>query len=66
MPNWCANRLRVTGLAGDIEKVQALMTGAGVPGYVRADQTLDADISLSWGFLNECAATVLARRIDNE
>ncbi|ERM13530.1 hypothetical protein V462_08245 [Pantoea ananatis 15320] len=25
MPNWCANRLRVTGLAENVSKVRALM-----------------------------------------
>lgn len=50
MPNWCANRLRVTGSAGDIEKVRALMVGAGVPAYVRAESE---GIQL---FLAGCAA----------
>ena len=27
-----------------------------------ADRTLDADISLSWGFMRDCAETVKARR----
>lgn len=37
MPNWCANRLRVTGPAEEVSKVKALMEGgAGAPGYVRA------------------------------
>ncbi|MGK3116345.1 DUF1281 domain-containing protein [Candidatus Pantoea formicae] len=37
MPNWCANRLRVTGPVEEVSKVKALMKGgAGAPGYVRA------------------------------
>ncbi|NRH23267.1 DUF1281 domain-containing protein [Pantoea stewartii] len=37
MPNWCANRLRVTGLAENVSKVRALMRGEVRPLYVRAE-----------------------------
>ncbi|KKW49195.1 hypothetical protein XB02_19515 [Pantoea ananatis] len=37
MPNWCANRLRVTGLAENVSKVRALMQGEGRPLYARAE-----------------------------
>lgn len=37
MPNWCANRLRVTGPKEEVSMVRALMEGsAAAPGYVRA------------------------------
>lgn len=37
MPNWCANRLRVTGPESEVSKVRALMEGsAEAPGYLRA------------------------------
>jgi len=36
MPNWCANRLRVTGLAENVSKVRALMAGAVRPSYAWA------------------------------
>lgn len=37
MPNWCANRLRVTGPESEVSKVRTLMEGsADVPGYLRA------------------------------
>ena len=37
MPNWCANRLRVTGPEEEVSKVKALIEGsAAAPGYVRA------------------------------
>lgn len=37
MPNWCANRLLVTGLAESVDKVRALMRGEVRPAYVRAE-----------------------------
>lgn len=37
MPNWCANRLLVTGLAESVDKVRALMRGEDRPAYVRAE-----------------------------
>lgn len=37
MPNWCANRLRVTGLAENVSKVRALMRGKVRPLYARAE-----------------------------
>ena len=37
MPNWCANRLRVTGLAENVSKVRALMRGEVRPLYARAE-----------------------------
>lgn len=36
MPNWCANRLSVTGLAENVSKVRALMAGAVRPSYAWA------------------------------
>nr|WP_324030883.1 DUF1281 domain-containing protein [Pantoea sp. JZ2] len=38
MPNWCANRLRVTGLAENVSKVRALMRGEVRPLYARAEE----------------------------
>lgn len=38
MPNWCANRLRVTGLAENVRKVRALMRGEVRPLYARAEE----------------------------
>lgn len=38
MPNWCANRLRVTGLAENVSQVRALMRGEVRPAYVRAER----------------------------
>lgn len=37
MPNWCANRLRVTGLAKNVSHVRALMEGNVRPLYTRAE-----------------------------
>lgn len=37
MPNWCANRLRLTGLAKNVSKVRALMRGEVRPLYARAE-----------------------------
>ncbi|MCU7369243.1 hypothetical protein N5E15_21955 [Pantoea stewartii] len=37
MPNWCANRLRVTGLAENVSKVRARMEGEVRPLYARAE-----------------------------
>lgn len=37
MPNWCANRLRVTGLAENVSKVRALMRGEVRPLWARAE-----------------------------
>ncbi|KAA8669087.1 DUF1281 domain-containing protein [Pantoea dispersa] len=37
MPNWCANRLRVTGLAENVSKVRALMRGEVRPLWACAE-----------------------------
>lgn len=37
MPNWCANRLRVTGLAENVSQVRGLMRGEVRPAYARAE-----------------------------
>lgn len=37
MPNWCANRLRVTGLAENVSQLRALMRGEERPAYARAE-----------------------------
>ncbi|MBK5018016.1 DUF1281 domain-containing protein, partial [Pantoea sp. S62] len=37
MPNWCANRLRVTGLAEKVSQLRALMEGNVRPLYTRAE-----------------------------
>ena len=37
MPNWCSNRLRVTGLAENVSHVQALIEGNVRPMYTRAE-----------------------------
>lgn len=37
MPNWCANRLRVTGLAKNVSHARALMEGNVRPLYTRAE-----------------------------
>ncbi len=37
MPNWCANRLRVTGLAENVSQLRALMRGEVRPAYARAE-----------------------------
>ena len=34
MPNWCANRLRVTGLAENVSRIRGLMAGTVRPSYV--------------------------------
>ncbi|ADU73026.1 DUF1281 domain-containing protein [Pantoea sp. At-9b] len=36
MPNWCCNRLRVSGRSEDIGQVRALFAGGGYPSYARA------------------------------
>lgn len=36
MPNWCCNRLRVSGYSEDIGQVRALFAGGGYPSYARA------------------------------
>ncbi|MBK5017183.1 DUF1472 domain-containing protein [Pantoea sp. S62] len=36
--NWCANRLRVTGLAENVSQLRALMQGEVRPAYARADR----------------------------
>ena len=58
MPNWCANRLRVTGLAENVSQVRALMTGGVRPLYARAEAE---GIQL---FLAGCAG--LLRPVTNE
>ena len=58
MPNWCANRLRVTGLAESVSQVRALMTGGVRPLYARAEAE---GIQL---FLAGCAG--LLRPVTNE
>ncbi len=37
MPNWCANRLRVTGLSENVSQVRAHMRGEVRPAYARAE-----------------------------
>lgn len=54
-------------VADDFEDIDPELTPDEVVSAIAlADQTFDADISLSWDFLNECAATVRARRTGNE
>ena len=36
MPNWCCNRLRVSGRSEDIGQVRALFAGGGYPSYAQA------------------------------
>ena len=36
MPNWCANRLCVTGRSEDIKQVRVLMEGGRYASYARA------------------------------
>lgn len=36
MPNWCCNRLRVSGRSEDIGQVRTLFAGGGYPSYARA------------------------------
>jgi len=36
MPNWCANRLRISGNSSNIERVRTLFAGDGSPAYARA------------------------------
>ncbi|MEN4806582.1 DUF1281 domain-containing protein [Pantoea agglomerans] len=58
MPNWCANRLCVTGLAESVSQVRALMTGGVRPLYARPEAE---GIQL---FLAGCAG--LLRPVTNE
>ena len=58
MPNWCANRLRVTGLAENVSQLRALMRGKMRPAYARAERE---GIQL---FLAGCAG--LLRPVTNE
>ncbi|MFV9671452.1 DUF1281 domain-containing protein [Pantoea sp. KXB25] len=58
MPNWCANRLRVIGLAENVSQVRALMQGEMRPAYARAERE---GIQL---FLAGCAG--LLRPVTNE
>ncbi|MBK4771944.1 MAG: DUF1281 domain-containing protein [Pantoea sp. Morm] len=62
MPNWCANRLRVTGPVEEVSKVKALMEGgAGAPGYVRAaGEGIQLFLAGCAGLLRPTAATEYA------
>ncbi|WP_210453426.1 hypothetical protein [Pantoea ananatis] len=60
MPNWCANRLRVTGLAESVSKVRALMRGEGRPLYARAEAEgrHDASEGFNWWHLERAISEV--------
>ncbi len=58
MPNWCVNKLCVTGLKKNVSEVRALMRGEVCPAYVRAEAE---GIQL---FLAGCAA--LLRPVTDE
>ncbi|MHC2598862.1 hypothetical protein ACVLVH_004543 [Kluyvera sp. 1366] len=62
MPNWCANRLRVTGPESEVSKVRALMEGsADAPGYVRAaGEGIQLFLAGCAGLLRPTAATEYA------
>lgn len=47
----------------DIEDIDAELSPDEVTAAMEmADATLEADISLSWGFMRDCAKTVKSRR----
>lgn len=62
MPNWCANRLRVTGPKEEVSKVKALMEGsAAAPGYVRvAGEGIQLFLAGCAGLLRPICATEYA------
>lgn len=50
-------------MADDVEDIDPALTPGEVTATIElADRTLDADISLSWGFMRDCAEIVKARR----
>ncbi|MGC1086464.1 hypothetical protein NHB29_22255 (plasmid) [Pantoea agglomerans] len=50
-------------MADDFEDIDPELTPGEVTAAIElADRTLDADISLSWGFMRDCAESVKARR----
>ena len=50
-------------VADDFEDIDSELTHGEVTAAIElADRTLDADISLSWGFMRDCAESVKARR----
>ncbi|WP_418801275.1 hypothetical protein [Pantoea graminicola] len=50
-------------LADDFEVIDPELTPGEVAAAIElADRMLDADISLSWGFMRDCAESVKARR----
>ncbi len=50
-------------MADDFEDIDSELSPHEVTAAIElADRTLDADISLSWGFMHDCAETVKARR----
>lgn len=52
-------------VADDFEDIDSELTPDEVTAVIElADETLDADLSLSWGFLRECAEIIRARRED--
>lgn len=50
-------------MVDDFEDIDPELTPGEVTAAIElADRTLDADISLSWGFMRDCAESVKARR----
>lgn len=50
-------------LADDFEEIDPELTPGEVTAAIElADWTLDADISLSWGYMHDCAERVKSRR----
>ncbi|MBA8869927.1 hypothetical protein BZ160_11525 [Pantoea vagans] len=50
-------------MADDFEDIDAELSPDEVTAAMEmADATLEADISLSWGFMRDCAKTVKSRR----
>ncbi|WP_313680507.1 hypothetical protein [Pantoea vagans] len=50
-------------MADDFEDIDPELTPGEVTAAIElADRTLDADVSLSWGFMRDCAESVKARR----
>lgn len=50
-------------MAGDFEDIDPELTPGEVTAAIElADRALDADISLSWEFMSDCAESVKARR----
>lgn len=51
-------------IADDFEDIDPELTPCEVIEAIElADRTLDADISLSWDFMRDCAVSVKARRV---